>query len=327
MKTLGLFLIAATMLFAQGNFYIGAGGITACQGKHGSCQRTLCTFEKQLPLHHFLKKEAPNVNMISVWITRKWEECWYPAPMINDGIKQGYTPMFIFYWFADDISKNFIEKEKENYFRDLQRFIDYLKKIKGPKVVVLNPEFNENGVEKLKSFDYLQARSILMIREQVDDVKVGICPGDFGNYDKIWDPENWKNFAPSVKVSAQLSDFIAFQEMRALTRNTKKQIADTALRSLGFAIYLHTRYHKPTLLAYIAVSSYKDETLQAKVFDEYAKLMPLFKESAELIGVNVFHYIDVPGHQGYFKEAESHFGIKKADGKPKPAFKAFLKIK
>ncbi len=327
MRSILILLTIGWPLLAQNNFLVGVGGITACEGKHGSCQSRLCSFEKQLPLHRFLKKEAPNVNAISVWITRKWEECWYPAPMINEGIQKGYTPIFIFYWFADDISDAFIQKKKEDYFKTLQRFVDYLKKIKGPKVVILNPEFNENGVEKLKSFDYLQARSILMIKEQVEDVKVGICPGDFGDYKKIWDPQNWENFAPSVKVSAQLSDFIAFQEMRALTRNKKSEIADTPLRSLAFAVYLHKKYNKPTLLAYIAVSSYKDEALQADVFNEYAKLMPLFKESAKLIGVNAFHYIDVPDHKGYFNEAEKHFGLKKADGTPKPSFKAFLRIR
>jgi hypothetical protein len=323
MKKLIFFTFLSSFLSA---FYVGVGGFSACNSKYGSSYYKNCPYPKQKPLYEYLKKEAPNVNAISVWITRHWKENWYPVKTVNNFIKKGYTPIFIFYWFADEISPKFVKQNEKNYFKTLKKFIKYLKKIKGEKIIIINPEYNENGMHNSRDFDILQTKSIMMLRE-INNTLVGICPGDFGNYKLIWDEYNWNLFAPSMYFSAKLADFIAFQEMRALTRNKKEEIIDTPLRALAFATYLHKKYKKPTFLAYLALSSYKDESLQKKVFKEFAKIMPLFKNSASLIGFNIFNYIDVPHHKGFFNKAEKYFGIKKANGKKKESFKEFLKIK
>ena len=324
MKKLISFIIFAEFLFS---FVVGVGGFKACYSKNGPSYYKNCPFVKQKPLFLYLKKEAPNINAISMWITKNWQENWYPASTVNQMIKEGYIPIYIFYWFADNISPSYVKKHEKDYFKDLKRFINYLKKIKGKKIIIINPEYNENGMEKSKYFDILQAKTILEIKQNVDNTLVGICPGDFGNYNVIWDSINWNMILPSMKYSAKLSDFIAFQEMRALTRNKSSQISDTPLRALAFATFLHQKFKKPTFLAYLAVSSYKNEDLQAKVYKDFAKLIPFFKHSANLIGMNIFNYIDVPNHKGYFKEAEKYFGVKKSNGEKKRSFKYFLKIK
>ena len=307
-------------------FYIGVGEFSACPSKNGSSYYKNCRYEQQKPLYYFLKKEVPNVNSVSIWITRNWKENWYPAKTVNEFIKHGYTPIFIFYWFADDISPKFVKKNEKKYFNTLIKFKNYLKKIKGKKIVILNPEYNENGMYNSKKFDLLQAKSIIELKE-LDNILVGICPGDFGNYNVIWDNENWDQYSKSMNLSAKLSDFIAFQEMRALTKNSSQQIIDTPLRALAFATYLHKKYNKPTFLAYLAVSSYKKPDIQKNVLKEFSKILPLFKHSANLIGINLFHYIDVPNHKGFFTTAEKFFGIKKANGEKKESFKEFLKFK
>ncbi len=323
MKKLISFIISAKFLFA---FIVGVGGFQTCIGKNGPSFYKNCPFVKQKPLFTALKQESPNVNAVSMWITKGWRENWYPADKINLMIKKGYVPVFIFYWFGDNISPKYVKENKENYFFDLKRFASFLKKIHGKKIVIINPEYNENGMASSKNFDILQAKSILILKE-IKNTFVGICPGDFGNYNVLWDKTNWDMYLPSMKYSAMLSDFIAFQEMRALTRNTKEQISNTPLRALAFATYLHQKFKKPTFLAYLAVSSYKNENLQANVFKEFAKLMPLFKNSANLIGFNIFNYTDVPTHTGYFQKAEKFFGIKYENGEKKKSFKYFLKIK
>ena len=323
MKTLTVFSAFISMLCA---FYIGVGEFSACPSKNGSSYYKNCKYEKQKPLYYFLKKEAPNVNAISVWITRTWKENWYPVKTVNEYIKHGYAPVFIFYWFADDISPKFVKKNEKKYFKTLKKFKNYLKKIKGKKIVILNPEYNENGMHNSKMFDILQAKSIIELKE-IDNTLVGICPGDFGNYNVIWDGVNWEQYSKSMELSAKLSDFIAFQEMRALTKNSPQQMLDTPLRALAFATYLHEKYKKPTFLAYLAVSSYKNEKIQKEIFENFAKMLPLFKHSANLAGINIFHYIDVPDHQGFFDKAERFFGVKKANGEKKESFKEFLKFK
>jgi len=319
-------LIIALFISHISAFYIGVGEFSACPSKNGSSYHKNCPYPKQKPLYWFLKKEAPNVNAFSIWITRNWEENWYPAETVNKFIQNGYTPIFIFYWFADDISPEFVRKNIKNYFSTLYKFQKYLKKIKGKKIIIINPEYNENGMHNSKAFDLLQAKTILTLKE-VNDTLVGICPGDFGNYNVLWDKENWDTFAPSMEISSKVSDFIAFQEMRALTQNKKNEILNTPLRALAFATYLHKKYKKPTFLAYLAISSYKDAKMQAKVISDFARILPLFKNFADLIGINLFHYIDVPNHKGFFATAEQFFGLKKANGEKKESFKEFLKFR
>jgi hypothetical protein len=324
MRIFNLLIILFSFSFS---FVISVGGFSVCPSKNGASYQNTCDFTKRKPIFSFLKRELPNVNGFSIWITKGWEKSWYPSHTINKAIKNGYIPIFIFYWFGDDISKKYVQKHKKEYLKDLKRFSNFLTEIKGPKFIILNPEYNENGMNNSKQFDILQAKSILLIKEKNPKAKVGICLGDFGNYNLLWDRYNWDLNLPSLNYSAKLSDFIAFQEMRALTRNTKEQILNTPLRALAFATYLHQKFKKPTFLAYLAISSFKNENLQKQVIKDFVRLMPLFKNGANLIGINIFHYIDVPTHKGYFKEAEKFFGLKKANGEKKPSFYEFKKIK
>lgn len=311
------------------SFYIGIGGFSVCEenNKTISSFSKKCLFKKRKNLSYFLKKELPNANAISMWITRDWEENWYPAETINKFIKRGYIPIFIFYWFGDDISPKFVKKNKNNYLNAIKKFTKFLQKINGEKIIILNPEFNENNISEYKNFDYLQAKSILKIKGNVKNTKIGICFGDFGNYNKIWDKINWDYATKNIDYSVRVSDFVAFQEMRAVTRNKNEEILNTPERALAFSIYLYQKYKKPTFLAYLAISSYKSQNLQAQVIKKITKLIPIFKKSANLIGINYFNYIDNPLHKGYFNEAEKYWGLKTKDGEEKPAFFEFKKIK
>ncbi|MEO1942227.1 MAG: hypothetical protein ABGW77_04975 [Campylobacterales bacterium] len=315
--------------FLFGKLIVGVGTFLVCPKKGGKISyQTNCSYQKRILPIQFLKKNLPNVNGISVWITRDWKENWYPAKEVNRFVKEGYTPIYIFYYFGDDISPKFVAKHQRNYFKTLRRFANYLKKVRGEKFVILNPEYNENGMEKSRQFDILQARSIMFLKSEVPNLKVGVCPGDFGDYSKIWDPINWESFRPSLTFSGAIADFIGFQEMRAVTRNRPKEILDTPYRAWGFATYLHETYQKPTFLAYLAISSYRKggEQLQAEVYRRFAQIIPAMERGAGLIGFNIMNFIDNPNHTGYFNEAEKYWGILTTDGRRKPAFKFFRKI-
>jgi hypothetical protein len=311
------------------SFYIGVGGFDICvnNNKTASIYSKKCFLKKEKNISIFLKSELSNVNSISIWITKKWEENWYPVKTINNFIKRGYTPIFIFYWFGDNISPKYVTKNKKNYLKTVKRFSKFLKSIKGKKIIILNPEFNENNISKYENFDFLQAESILEIKKTVKNTKIGICFGDFGNYKKIWDKSSWDYDTKNIDYSARVSDFIAFQEMRGITKNSKEEISDTPERALAFSVYLHKKYNKPTFLAYLAISSYKANILQKNIIKRFNKLLPVFKESADLIGINYFNYIDNPIHKGYFGIAEKYWGLKTADGKEKPSFFEFKKFK
>ncbi|UCM99430.1 hypothetical protein LCX93_07755 [Sulfurimonas sp. SWIR-19] len=295
---------------------------------------SLYTFKDEEPrkinvnITEVLSKKSANVNAVSIWITKDWDEDWYDVQTTQEKIiDKGYTPVFIFYWFGDDICIEYIKKNKKEYFVALRKFLNYLKKLDGQKIVVLNPEYNMSGTEKWDGMNDVFLKSYKIMRKD-SQVLVGPCVGDFGDYEKISEPEEWRLFDPSLKRAAKEADFIAFQEMRAVTRNSKEEILKTADRACSFARYLHKKYKKPTMLAYLAVSSYGNagEQIQESVYRRFEQLLPKMKQESKLILFGTFHYFDYPGHVGYFNEAEEYFGVLRKDGSLKPSLKYYNQL-
>lgn len=328
LKQISFFLLCAKLLLAS-PFLVSSGGFDVTHYKQHYCFKDS---NVSLPCNAYLSevfsKEAKNTNSVTIWITRNWQEEWFSAKEVQEQfINKGYTPIFIFYWFGDEISVDFIHKHEKEYFKKLKDFSRYLQKINGQKIVVLNPEYNMADVSKWEGMNEIFLKSFSVIRQDPQTL-VGPCVGDFGNYKKEDEPKEWKLFHPSLNKAAQQADFIAFQEMRALTRNSASDILKTASRAYHFAKYLHTTYKKPTLLAYVALSSYgKDgESIQADAFKSFVTYLPKMKKEAKLLAFGTFHYFDYPGHVGYFNEAEEFFGIVRKNGSKKPSFKFYKKI-
>ncbi len=276
-----------------------------------------------------LRKQAKNTDSVSIWITKDWQEDWYSVEETQKNvIDKGYTPLFMFYWFADEISVEFVKENEEAYFKTLRKFTKYIKKLKGQKIVVFNPEYNMGGVENWDGMNDIFLKSFKIIRED-SQVLVGPCVGDFGNYTYTNEPKEWSYFHNSIKRAAKKADFIAFQEMRALTRNSKQDMLNTPKRAYHFSKYLYKTYKKPTMLAYTAISSYgkNGEKIQANTYKGFIKYLPKMYKESKLLLFGTFHYFDYPGHVGYFKEAEEFFGILKKDGTKKESYKYYIKLK
>lgn len=313
----------------QAQMLIGAGGFDLSYKdntyffRSGSKEDT-----KRVNITQALARFSPNVNAVSLWITKEWKESWYDVKTVQkEIIEKGYTPIFIFYWFADDISPKYIKEHEKEYFATLKRFSAYIQKLNGQKIVILNPEYNQFGTAEWSGMNDIFLKSFKMLRED-EQVLVGPCVGDFGNYDYTDEPKEWKVFHPSLEKTAMGADFIAFQEMRALSRNSTKHIANTPKRALHLARYLHKRYNKATFLAYLAISTYGKggEDIQNGVYKEFLDLIPQMKKEGALMGFNTFHYFDYPGHIGFFKEAEAFFGVIDKDGKPKKSLRYFKRM-
>lgn len=310
--------------------YLGIGGYEFCKGEneHSVIHREQCQHDEKVYVDEFIEKIVPNVNAVTFWINRNWDEQWYDIKSIQTKIiDKGYTPVFIFYWFANDISPAFIEERKADYFTDLNRMVDFLNQLNGDKIVILNPEFNKNGVESYEPFNDLLIESINLVKS-VEKTKVSFCLGDFGDYQLLSDDDNWGDFHPSIYRAIQEVDFISFQEMRGSTRNSTEEILNTPKRTLSFAKYLTEKYQKPTFLAFFALSSYgaDGEAVQEQVYQEFLELMPQLVKQGGLMGFSPFNLMDDPRQAGFYNEAEKHFGLLNIQGKPKPALKYFKEI-
>jgi len=289
--------------------------------------------DKKHPGHNvnitkLLHEKSKNTNAVTMWITRGWQEDWYDVQTVQKKvINRGYTPVFIFYWFADVINPDYVKQHKKAYFRALRKFTNYMKKLHGQKIVILNPEYNMFKTEKWAGMNDIFLQSYKMLRED-SQALVGPCVGDFGDYAKTNEPREWRLFDRSIREAAKKADFIAFQEMRALTRNSKGDIIRTAQRAYNFSKYLHDKYHKPTMLAYVALSSYGEngEKIQAQAYKSFVKYLPKMHKEAKLMLFGTFHYFDYTGHVGYFNKAEEYFGVLRKDGTQKPSFKYYNQL-
>jgi hypothetical protein len=322
MKILTIFLLIISL---KAEFLVGVGGYDCChtKGKYKTYDGN-CTINCNIT--DITKKYLPNVNAVSIWITKDFDfKHWFSCNSVNQHlVKKGYTPIFIVYWYRDDINRKFVKKSEKEYFEFLKKVDTYLSKIKGKKYIILNPEFNQEDISNWVEFNDYWIKSFNILKTK--NRKIGMGIGDFGIYDKTFDIYNWESFDKSINKAIKKFDFISFQEMRATSRNSEYDIKNTPYRSLEFARFLYKKYKKPTFLAYLAISSYKS-TSQEFVYKRYSQLLPIFKKEAYLIGFNIFHLWDRPQQVGYFLEHEKYFGILDKDGNKKPSFKWFRKIK
>lgn len=326
-KIFSTFLFSWSLLSA--GVIISAGGYDVKKSDNFYSFKDSNRTGENVSITEVLQKQSLDTSSVSIWITKDWKEDWYSVESTQKSIiNKGYTPMFMFYFFADEINPAFVKKHEKEYFKTLRRFTSYLKKLKGQKIVVLNPEYNMFGVEKWDGMNDIFLQSFKILRED-SQVIVGPCVGDFGNYGKVNEPKEWILFDGSINRAAKKADFIAFQEMRALTRNSKQDMLRTSQRAYYFSKYLRKKYKKPTLLAYVAISSYgKDgEAIQADVYKGFVKYLPKMKKESKLMAFGTFHYFDYPTHVGYFNEAEEYFGLLRKDGTPKPSLKYYNKLK
>ena len=326
MKKISLLFVLASSLSA---FIISAGGFDVQKYvSNYSFHNDTLPKTYTVNITEVLAKDSPNTNGVTMWITREWNEKWYDAKTIQkEIINKGYTPVFIFYYFADDVSVEYVKKTKADYFKHLEKFTKFLKTLRGQKIVILNPEYNMDGAGKWEGMNDIFLQSFKIVRKDPQTL-VGPCVGDFGNYDKTNEPKEWVLFDPSLKKAATKADFIAFQEMRALTRNKTSHILKTPKRAYNLAKYLKAKYKKPTMLAYLAISTFGKggDALQKKVYKGFVKYLPKMKQEGDLLLFGIFHYFDYPGHTGYFKKGEPFFGVRRKDGTFKPSFRYYNQL-
>jgi MYXO-CTERM domain-containing protein len=179
--------------------------------------------------------------------------------------------------------------------------------------VTLEPEFNQGAVATWEGWNDLMIEAIDIIRN-TSGAKVGVLPGD-------WDIDHVLSI--SMGRAAAHSDFVAYQEMRASTRNDQGDALEVPDRAIRFSHYLSRKFMRPVRLGYLMVSDYGGwEGVQREVVIEMCERHEELA-AAGTYAVSWMSYIDRPGAGGYFEEAEAHKGLKNSDNQPKPAWHVF----
>lgn len=266
----------------------------------------------------------------ALWVG-PWTQKYGWAPIeaqLKEARARGVTPVINWWYWGDDISPQCVEngcedkrqhvrKDKATWFRMSRELADLIERVGGHRgaIVVLETEFNKNGIETYQPFDGFLAEQ-MKIFHQKRNIKVAI---GFGN----WGREHWNRFALAVAEC----DFLGTQLLQSSVRDAKtyRGAVDTLITG---AKELQRKFAKPSLVIDLALSSYPDASYavhQANVVKELFQRLPELKK-AGVQGLIWRQVADDPKFDtsNYHGVAERYWGLMHADGSPKPAFQPFL---
>jgi hypothetical protein len=273
------------------------------------------------PLLRDVEALSLDIDLLQVWLTRGWDETWIPRQHLESLSARGIVPVVTHYYFGDWISQERIESSREAWLDSVRRMAQAVR-MSGPVLVVLEPEFNiqpprgETHTLAWSGFSDAMQEAVEMVRTHAPNARVGTCVGDFPG-------------PPMLELAladvAPKLDFIAFQEMRAITDREagRPHYLAVGRAATDYARYLKRAFGRPLLLSYVAVSSYEGwEDEQSEGLRDLRAHGEALRD-AGVFGWLYFQLHDDPAHTGYFGPAERHFGLVRPDGTPKPALAEF----
>ncbi|RTZ67159.1 MAG: hypothetical protein DSZ29_01480 [Aquificaceae bacterium] len=236
-------------------------------------------------LHNYLKKS----KFITFWFVDGWQESWYNIPSIQALMDAGYIPVFNYWYFGDKLITGMPDSAKQDaYALDNIKVANFLEKLKGKKILIMEPEFNKQPVlasaDTQHEFASIISYAIDTIKTQNPELLVSLSMMDTGsrgvtNTDSkcgyancaLGDVYAWEK--PQIVFNDLLDklDFISFHQMIGQfsrdynnpggwnTPNPRKftdeelGIDFLAERVANFSKFLHDKYNKPIYLPYIAI--------------------------------------------------------------------------
>jgi hypothetical protein len=240
----------------------------------------------------------------------------------------GAIPVVQWWYWGDDISPSCVENGCKDRYHGVQKdratwsrlsgeLADLIVRTSGSNsraLVVIETEFNKNGIETYEPFDGYLAEQAAIFHQR--GIKVVIS---FGN----WDQPRWKNFDRAVAAA----DLVGTMALQSSIRDASTYLSG-ADRLLDAAKYVHTTFGKPTFVTDFGFSSYPEasyERYQDMVIRDIFRRMGEF-QAAGVQGMIWRMLSDDPKFDtnNYHGVAERHWGLLGADGRPKLAFGPFL---
>ena len=247
-----------------------------------------------------------------------------PRHDLREARKQGVIPVVHWWYWGDEISpaavangvtdaRHQVRKDRQTWFRMAGELADLIAKETGGReaVVVLETEFNKNGIENDPSFDGYLAEQARVFKSR-GNIKVVL---GFGN----WGQARWGAFPAAIRES----DMLGTQLLRSSVREPATYMKAVETLIAG-ARTLHDRFDKPVMVMDLALSTYPSveyEDRQASVLRELFTRLPQLK-AAGVTGLVWRQIVDDPQFDtsNYHGRAERHWGVLRADGSAKPGF-------
>lgn len=233
---------------------------------------------------------------------------------------QGVTPVVMWYYWGDSISVDCVKygcdgRSREGWASMMREMISHIKSTIGdrPVIIVMEPEFNKNGVAQWETFDGYLAEQEYAIKAALPNAKIAVGFGHWGGWD-LFDR------------AAAAADYTGFQIMRGSTRDSSSQAVNAADEIIKISQTLKSRFGKPTIVFDYAIASYGGwEWAQEKSMQNVvAKRAQLDAAGVEIL---VWRFVkDNHYSSGYYGPAESTWGAKRADGSNKPVWDDLLNL-
>ena len=268
---------------------------------------------KWLPAPEVYAQDGVPHKFTQAWIGGDGWDQWFKAEGVAEMKAAGITPEVIHYYFGDPVLAD-VQARKDAFLADIDKLAALLTAsgVGDQTIVTLEPEYNQGEVATWDGWNDLMIDAIQRLHKA--GARVGLLPGD-------WDIEHTTPI--SMGRAAALADFVAFQEMRASTRDTPEDAHQVVENAIRFSHFLSRKFLRPVRWGYVMVSDYGNWTMIQR--DVVIELCERYKELQDsgVVAVSWMSYMDSPGASGYFNEGEAHKGLKYEKGTPKPAFEVW----
>jgi len=257
---------------------------------------------------------AKNATYIDIWITRYWQKDWYNLTSIQKLIDKGKIPVFLYFYFGDELNSNSLSDNKDQYLQNVQEVADYFSELNGTVYFIFEPEFNKKSItDNPNEFINIISQAIDILKSKMPNAKISLCMMDTGVRDvnsnkkcgykncALGDKNEWSKVLPIYQALNSKLDFISFQEMLGqFSRNpeypgtwkdpnpisyTDSQVGIDYLgkRVDNLAAFLKDNLHKPVMLAYtaIATATWTDLNGDGKIQDDEIDPEGWLKEAEE----------------------------------------------
>jgi hypothetical protein len=248
------------------------------------------------------------------WIGGDGWTQWMKAEEVAKVKNAGLTPELIHYFFGDPKLED-VQARKDAFLADITTLAQMLvaSGVGDQTIVTLEPEYNQGEVAKWDGWNDLMIQAMTILRSQAG-AKVGLLPGD-------WDIDHLVPI--SMGRAAAFADFVAFQEMRASTRDPADDAYQVVNHAVRFSHYLSRKFLRPVRLGYLMVSDYDGWSyVQRDVVVEMCERQQELR-NAGLVAISWMDYLDSQASGGYFNEGESHKGLKYSNNVAKPAWEVW----
>jgi len=240
-----------------------------------------------------LQSKLKKTKYVVYWISKYWEENWVSVDDIQSAMDLGYVPVFNYWYFADELAGGLPDADTtQEYYTHNQKVLKFLQKLKGKKIVIMEPEFNKNSVvhtptqEEQETFAKTLAQAIDTLRGGTEDTLFSLSMMDAGlrsatdshvscGYSPcaLGDKKMWDSVEPIYTLLLPKLDFLSFSEMvgqfsrdhddpgsqespnpRSYT-NDELGIEYLDTRIINLSTYMNEKYHKPVFLSHITIAT------------------------------------------------------------------------